>query len=151
MEHSFEEQFVETVHRARAWGRAYLCDGDSKSAVIWHPKSHITVRLELRADEIWLVAGAGILGRFVAASDDSFDLEGIDSAISAVLSGKATEYFGVRGQVSDDLIPTGWMLPSGDAAGRGPRESIYAARVVGPFARGWLATADPDSSEEQED
>lgn len=134
---SFEEQFAELVRRISSRARAYLCDGDPRSAVAWDPESEITIRLSLKGDEIWVMAGSALLIRDVAASDGEFDLAGIDLVVDEILGGRAVEHFGLVGQSGTDVVvATGFRLESGRfAGGRNEGESLFKARVGGPFAR----------------
>ena len=141
---SFDEQLAEIVSRAKASARAHLCDGDTSSAVVWDADSEITIRLSRRGDEMWLLAGSGILLRFVAASDGEFDHEGIDTAIDLILRGEAIEYFGAAGRKSDPAFATGYRIDSagGFSGGRTRIESLFQARLAGPMAAGRLDAGD---------
>lgn len=132
----FDEQFGEIVRRANGSFRAYLCDGDSRSAVIWDPYTEITIRLALRNDEIWVIAGSGVLVRFVAASDDTFSDEDIDAVMAAILRGDAVEYFGGAGASTALAAATGFDVGSdiGFSGGLGRDEAQFAARLAGPLA-----------------
>ncbi len=115
--------------------QAYLCDGDPRSAVAWSVDLEITVRLRAVADdEIWVLAGAGLLARVVADSAGEFE---IDPIVTAILGGQAVEIFGPGGP-TDPLIPLGWKVktPGGEfSADVEPGRSVVEASIVGPMAR----------------
>lgn len=135
MAHSLDQRFANIVHRAGKSARACLCDGDARSAVVWDPASEITIRLALRRDEVWLIAGSGTLIRFVASSEGEFDDEGIDTVIDLILGGEAVEHFGVRGQKTGITFTTGYRLdPAGGfSGGLNASESLFQARIGGPL------------------
>mgnify|MGYP001292016712 CR=1 FL=1 len=130
-------QFAELVDRARRVAHAHLCSGDPETGLVWEDKTEITVRLSLRGDEIWLVAGSGLLVRFVASSEHEFDLEGILSAIAVLLSGEAIEYFGVRAHETEQTYATGFAIgePPEYAGGLTQDQSRFAAVLGGPLRR----------------
>lgn len=143
MESSYQSQFAGIVRRTGTAARAHLCDGDASEAVVWDPATEITVRLSLRGDEVWLLAGSGLLIRFVAASDGEFDHEGIDRVIGLVLRGEAVEHFGVAaldGQDAPPSIPTGYRVgePQGYSGGLPAGQARFEARIAGPLARAHL-------------
>lgn len=134
---SFDGQFSGIVQRWRTRARAFLCDGDPRSAVIWDQRSHITVRLQLIQDEVWVIAGSGMLVRFVAASDGEFDREGIDDVVGQILAGKAVEYFGAADRDGEDVIATGYSVgeePVLFTGGLGQSQSRFRSRIAGPMA-----------------
>lgn len=137
MESSFSEQFQTLIRKSSTTAHAYLCDGDASAAMIWDDATHITIRLALKRDEIWLFAGSGTLVRFIAASDGEFDHEGIAQVISQILRGEATEFFGIaRADADDDMVATGYEigLPGGFAGGLSNRQARFRTRLAGPLA-----------------
>jgi hypothetical protein len=136
MESSFSEQFTGIVLRAKKSARAYLCDGDTDSAVVWDPDSEITIRLSLREDEVWLIAGSGSMFRFVAATDSEFDHGGIDFFISSILRSEMGEHFGAVGKAQYDSVVTGHAIVVADdwSGGLASTESKYQARIAVPMA-----------------
>ncbi|KHK95506.1 hypothetical protein LK09_19235 [Microbacterium mangrovi] len=123
------------MRRANRRARAYLCDGDPTSAVVWDPESEITIRLSLRGDEIWVIAGSGILIRFVADSGGELDHEGIAIVLTRILAGEAVEHFGVAGQDDGDAFATGYRVGTeGFSGGFTAEEAKFRARLAGPLA-----------------
>lgn len=145
MELSYSEQFVALVKELGTQAASYLCDGASTSAMIWDDDSEVTIRLSLRDDEIWLIAGAGILLRFVADSDGEFDREGIAFVIDQILRGAAIEFFGVANHVGgEDIFATGYEIgPKREfAGGLNETQARFRARLAGPLARARLIILD---------
>ena len=140
MASSYEAQFAAVVRRIGTYARAHLCEGDSTSAVAWHPENQITVRLQLRGDEVWVVAGSGTLVRVVADSFGDLLHDELDSIVRAILDGYATEYFGVAGHPSIADFATGYDLgrAAGFAGGRNAKQSRFQARIAGPLAKAAL-------------
>jgi len=136
VESSFIEQFTGIVLRAKKSARAYLCDGDAHSAVVWDPDSEITIRLSLKEDEVWLIAGSGTLFRFVAASDGEFDHKGIDFVLNSILRSEVAEHFGVAGEAQYDSVVTGNHIGETNdyAGGLTADDSKYQARIAEPMA-----------------
>lgn len=128
-------QFAELIGRAAQFAHAHLSSDDPETGVVWDHKTEITARLSLRGDEIWLLAGAGVLIRFIESSEGEFDLDGILSALSVVLSGEAVEYFGVRALETEPNYATGFTIgdPPEFAGGLAQDESRFAAVLGGPL------------------
>lgn len=141
---SARSQFAQLIDRAARAAHGHLCSGDPEAGVVWDDKTEITARLSLRGDEIWLVAGSGLLARFVANSEHEFDCEGILSAIAVILSGEAIEYFGVRGQDSEQAYATGFAIgePAEYAGGLTHDQSRFATVLGGPLRRASIPVTD---------
>lgn len=146
MASSLRDQFGQLVASAAAIGRAHLCVGDSSSALVWDETTEITVRLALRADEVWLLAGSGLLVRFVASSEATLDVEGILDVVKEIICGNATEFFGVAsGAPGADQFATGFQIASGSTSGGlGPSQSAFQARLAGPLARAQRVAEDAE-------
>ena len=140
----FREQFATLIRRSSTLARAYMCDGDASAAVIWDDDSEITIRLSLRGEEIWLIAGSGTLLRFVAASDGEFDHEGIAHVIDQILHGAAVEFFGVAEAAEGDVFATGFEIgqSQGFAGGLNESQARFRARLAGPMASASLTILD---------
>lgn len=136
MAFSYSEQFAALVRKTSRSARAYLCDGDSSAAVAWDDNSEITIRLSLKGEEIWLLAGSGTLLRFAAASDGEFDQEGIGYVINQILHGTAIEFFGVTEGIDNDNFATGFEIgPSQEfAGGLNGSQARFRTRLAGPMA-----------------
>jgi len=142
---SFDQQFAGIVQRWQPKVQAFSCAGDTRSAVIWHAQSQITLRLHLIEDEVWIIVGSGTLLRFVSASDGEFDHSGIDHVIEQVLAGNAIEYFGAVGHEHEDVIAVGYRIGEGPAAftgGLSQNHSRFRARIAGPMAAAQLDELD---------
>lgn len=115
---------------------AHLCAGDPNQAVAWSPDSEITVRLASKGDdEIWVIAGSGMLVRFITASDG--DVGDVEPFVRAVLAGQAVEMFGPEDEAgAKSMIATGYRLGPKPlfAGGATEAEATWTARVAGPFA-----------------
>lgn len=134
MASALTEQFAVIVRRAAQHARAHLCDGDPTSAVVWDPASEITIRLSLRSDEVWLIAGSGILIRFVTDSAGDVDIDSIATVLARILAGEAVEEFGVAGQ-RGDVFATGYRVGAeGFSGGLTADEAKFHARLAGPLA-----------------
>ena len=116
--------------------QAYLCAGNPRQAVAWSPRSEITVRIAAKADdELWVLAGSGMLVRFVAASDGDFG--DVVTVVQTILAGRAVEMFGDRDRPRSGLtVATGFRLDSDltFAGGNSESEAAWTARVAGPLA-----------------
>ena len=89
---SLERQLARIVRRARRWyARSYLCAGDPRSAVLWSDQTEITVRLALRGDQLWILAGSGLLIRIVADSEGEIVPENVEPVLRAILAGQAVD------------------------------------------------------------
>ena len=146
---SFEEQFAQIVRGIATYANAYLCDGDPRSAVAWDPENEITVRLQLRGDEVWVLAGSGTLIRTFADSTGELEHEGLDRVIRTILSGRAIEYFGVAGYPSIADFVTGHDLSPGIgfSGGLNAKQSQFSARIAGPLASAYLDIEFDDDDE----
>lgn len=114
---------------------AYLCAGAERDAVVWSSDTEITVRLSARGDdEIWVLAGSGLLIRFVAASDG--DLGGVADVVRRIVAGEAVEMFGDRPAGDEPAVATGYALGPDRPFAGGLRadEARWTARIAGPFA-----------------
>jgi len=136
MASSFGEQFAAIVRNTSRSAHAYLCDGNSAAAVAWDDNSEITIRLSLRGEEIWLLAGSGTLLRFVAASDGEFDHEGIGYVINQILHGAAIEFFGVAEDTDNVNFATGFEIGQSQefAGGLNGSQARFRTRLAGPMA-----------------
>lgn len=119
---------------------AHLCDGDRRTAVAWSEQSEITARIHAAADdEMWVLAGSGLLARAVADSEGSFELEPL---ILAILTGRAIELFGPA-EDHEQLAPLGWRVPleGGGTFAADVDEALpaVAASIAGPWVRARLA------------
>lgn len=113
---------------------AHLCDGDPCTAVAWAEESQITVRLRAAADdEMWALAGSGLLARVIADSEGMFEMEPLTLAI---LAGRAVELFGPA--EGHEFAPVGWRVPvaGGGAFSADVDEALPA--VAAPIAGPWL-------------
>ncbi|WP_156175023.1 MULTISPECIES: hypothetical protein [unclassified Leucobacter] len=137
MESSIRQSFNEIVKSAGDIYCSHLCEGEPNSAMVWDPVSEITVRLSLREDEVWIIAGSGTLVRFIATSESCFSSDDVLAAINSILSGGAIEFFGVQGDASADIFCTGYDLGERAGASGGLRqtESRFHARIAGPLAQ----------------
>jgi len=144
MAYSFGDQFATIVQSLRPTHHAHLCDGDPNSAVAWNDATEITARLSLRDDEIWILAGAGLLARFIAPSDGEFDPDTITSVVDEILRGGAVELFTATDPAADaPRTVTGFVLDSGSvASGSSTQEATFAGRLGGPFARANITEAE---------
>lgn len=144
MASSPSEQFASLIRHAGESVHAHLCDGDRSAAVVWDDESEITIRLSLRGDEVWIIAGSGILVRFVAASDGEFDREAIIYVIDQILTGSAVEYFGLAQSTGDDVFATGFDIgPDREyASGLDRSQARFRAQLAGPLARATLTISD---------
>ncbi len=145
MASSFSKQFATLILSSNISAHAHLCDGDPSAAMVWDDDSGITIRLSLRDEEIWLIAGSGTLLRFVAASDGEFDHEGIACVIDQILHGAAVEFFGVAEDANgDDIFAAGFEIGRSQDFGGGLNESRarFRARLAGPMARANLTILD---------
>ncbi|MCI9889470.1 hypothetical protein JT358_13520 [Micrococcales bacterium 31B] len=108
--------------------------------MMWDDKTEITARISLRGDEVWLVAGSGLLVRFVASSEHEFDLDGILAAAKKILSGHAVEYFGTRDLGTEPPYATGFAIgePPEYAGGVTQGQSQFTAILGGPLLRAKL-------------
>ena len=114
---------------------AYLCAGAEREAVVWSADTEITVRLSARGgDEIWVLAGSGLLIRFVAASDG--DLGDVADVVRRIVAGEAVEMFGDRLAGDEPAVATGYTLGSDRPFAGGLRADAarWTARIAGPFA-----------------
>lgn len=135
MASSYEEHFLEIVRSAKRFGNAHLCDGDARTALVWSPETEISIRLALRGDEVWILAGSGMLVRFVATSDGDFTNVDIEMAIDSILRGEATEHFGATGADHGDLFSMGYHVgPDLGYGGLTEEKARFSARIAGPFA-----------------
>ncbi len=142
---SFSEQFAVLIRKSGTSAHAHQCDGDASTAVVWDGDSEITIRLSLRNEEIWLIAGSGTLLRFVADSDGEFDHEGIAQVIDQILHGATVEFFGVtEAAEGDDIFTTGFEIgqSSGFAGGLNKSQARFHARLAGPMACASLTILD---------
>lgn len=125
---------VETLSRL-ARVHAHLCDGDPRSAVTWSEATEITVRLFAAADdELWVLAGSGILAREVADSEGGFDLEPL---VCAILEGRAVELFGPATR-HDALTPRGWQVTLADGSAYAADTNggaVIVTAITGPLTR----------------
>ncbi len=125
---------------ARTGIHAHLCDGDPRTAVAWAEESEITVRLRAADDdEMWVLAGSGLLARVIADTEGMFEMEPLTLAI---LAGRAVELFGpAEGQ--EHLAPLGWRVPleGGGTFAADVDEALppTAASITGPWVRARLA------------
>lgn len=137
MASSAGEQLEQLVESLRPAHRAYICDGDRSTAMAWDDESEITVRLSLRGDELWVLAGSGLLARYVVPSDGEFDLETIAEVVDGILTGGAVEFFGpasVGG--SGGRVATGFRVgPGSVSSGVDTEQAAFSARLAGPMAR----------------
>lgn len=142
MTFSVVEQFAQVVSAAGVSANAHLCEGDSTAAVIWDDSTQITVRLSLRDDEVWILAGSGILVRSITDSEGEFDRVLILDAIRQILRGEAIEYFGVTPCLEEaDTFATGFEIRRvGAAAGLDASSAAFRARLAGPLAQAALDT-----------
>lgn len=139
---SFSDQFAGIVRRARNPAQAYICEGDPTSAVVWDIDNEITIRLSLKDDEVWLIAGSGTMVRFVADSNGDFDHDGIDFVISSILLSEVVEHFGAAGKLEYDFVVTGNQIGPMNEYGGGltAEESKFQARIAGPIAAAQVVT-----------
>ena len=114
---------------------AHLCEGDPRSAMVWSDQNQITVRLHAPADdEIWVLAGSGLLAREIADSEGGFEIEPL---VVAILNGRAIEMFGpLRGEAQ--MVPLGWQVETADggmfAGGVANEAPAVPTAVAGPMA-----------------
>lgn len=114
---------------------AYLCAGADREAMVWSSSTEITVRLSARGDdEIWVLAGSGLLVRFVVADDG--DPGDVAAVVRRIVAGEAVEMFGDRDGASCPVVATGYELgpERSFAGGLAADEALWTARVAGPFA-----------------
>ena len=115
---------------------AYLCAGADREAMVWSSDTEITVRLSARGDdEIWVIAGSGLLVRFVAASDG--DMGDVAEVVRRIVAGEAVEMFGDRRRADDGFaVATGYALgpDRAFAGGLDGDQARWTARIGGPFA-----------------
>lgn len=117
---------------------AHLCEGDPSAAVVWSEQAQITVRLRaLGDDELWVLAGEGLLARVIADSEGDFEIEWL---VRAILAGNAVEIIGPSPE-SGAVGPLGWMVPAptgGHHAGsEEPGPGLTVSGITGPFGR-WM-------------
>lgn len=115
---------------------AHLCDGAEREAVVWSAETEITVRLSARGDdELWVMAGSGLLIRFVAADDG--DMGDVAAVVRRIVAGEAVEMFGERRRAGEGpAVATGHALgpDRAFAGGLDSHQALWTARIAGPFA-----------------
>ena len=114
---------------------AHLCEGDPRSAMVWSDQTQITVRLHAPGDdEIWVLAGSGLMAREIADSEGCFETEPL---VVAILDGRAIEMFGpLHGNAQ--MVPLGWQVETAHggvfAGGVANEAPAVPAAVAGPLA-----------------
>ncbi|MFT7766740.1 hypothetical protein [Clavibacter tessellarius] len=112
--------------------------------MVWDESSEITVRLSLRGDELWAMAGSGVLVRFVETSEGEFDLDQVEHAVGLMLRGLAVEFFGAADDPGGEAYPSGFEIGSARAFAGGLDEgqSRFRARLAGPMFRATVPIAE---------